>query len=405
MVGGPIHKYFVIRIPRTPPFLQCLEEMYSSESLDGEITFQREVILVNYFGGIPVSLIVKRRSDHFVAVRSSIMGYHYNSKGGCTMELLDSPSTTSTLCEFPQRETHWKDSEKGLADSSDDSSVVVKTPKSHTARNIGTLIGGFLAVAATGGTSNAVGLLQRYWEDHQLKDYSPRDIGWIAGTSICLSLFLPVLAGPIFDRFGHFWIFVAGILSFCGGILSVSFLDEAVPEHLCFSMLVLSWGVLCGMGNGLVGTATSGVVCRIFDKRRGLAAGIVSGGNSVGGIVWPMLLRDTLDRWGWKWAIKTVTGLALMLLIAGIVLIRDSPPEFVELEKPGKEKLRRTTSIKLCVQEGAACFKKATFIWMTLSLAIAQFVAMGIVGTLPSWGDEQGFDPSLLFNIVAVMNA
>jgi MFS family permease len=329
------------------------------------------------------------------------------------MDVPASPSSASTLCVSPSLESTWKDAEKGEKDleeihldgDSDDGSVLLKTPcRSHKLRDVGTLVGGFLGIAATGGMGNAVGLLQRHWEDHQLKDYSPRDVGWIAGTSICLSLFLPVLAGPIFDRYGHRWLLIAGTFSFCLGILLVSFFDEAVPERLCFSMLVLSWGVLCGMGNGLVNTATSGVVCRLFDKRRGLAAGIVSCGNSVGGKIWPMLLRDTLNRWGWKWAIKALAGLALILLLLSNLLVRDSPYRVVE-EKPKKMKIKRGTALKMCVQEGTACFKSGTFVWMTISLALAQFVIMGVVGTLPSWGDEQGYDTDLLFNFVAAMNA
>lgn len=334
----------------------------------------------------------------------------HDSKGNSAMAVSDSASTASTACESPRHEKQWGDSKKELENvdievaDSDSSSILTKRPKTSRARDIGTLIGGFLAITASGGTGNAVGLLQRYWEDHQLKHYSPRDVGWIAGTCICLSLFLPVLAGPIFDRYGHFWILAIGSSAFCAGMLAVSFLDETVPEHLCFALLVLSWGVLCGMGNGLVNTATFGVVCRIFDKRRGLAAGIVSGGNSIGGIVWPMLLRETLDRWGWKWSLKTVTMLNTVLLIAGVLLVRDSPYQSIEEEKPVKEKLRRTTALKICVQQGAACFKKGPFIWMTLSLALSQFVVMGVIGTLPSWGDEQGYDTDLLFNFVAVMN-
>lgn len=323
-------------------------------------------------------------------------------------------STVSTLAEPPRYSgpEPWEDPEKGIKHMHEDDSDTltsasieqIEEVKSCRFRDVGMLVGGFFSIAATGGIGNAVGLLQRYWEDHQLKDYSPRDVGWIAGTSICLSLVLPVLAGPVFDRYGHFWILVAGTVLFTAGIFSMSFLDQAVPEHLAFSMLVLCWGVLCGMGNGLVNTATSGVVCRLFDKRRGLAAGIVSGGNSVGGVVWPMLLRETLDNWGWRWAIKTMAGLALILLLLGCVLVR-APPRDVFEEKPGKEPMRVRTTLKICVREYGSCFTNASFVWMTLSLAVAQFVVMGIVGTLPSWGDEQGFDTDLLFNFVAVMNA
>lgn len=326
------------------------------------------------------------------------------------MAASDASSDTSTLCECQQPDDVWKDPEKSLKVLDDHIEVLqghsqrTKTLNRRTVRDLGTLLGGFLAISATGGIGNAVGLLQRYWEDNQLKHYSPRDVGWIAGTSLCLSIFIPVIAGPIFDRYGHFWILTVGTLVYSLGVLSMSFLDSHVSEHLAFSCLVLSYGVLCGMGNGLVAMAVSGVVCRIFDKRRGLASGIMSCGNSVGGIAWPMLLRGTLDRWGWSWAIKTMGGIAAILLLLGCVLVR-APPLDVPEEKPGIEKPRGCTALGRCVKEGAMCFAKPTFVWMTLSLAVAQFVVMGIVGTLPSWGDEQGFDYDLLFNFVAVMNA
>jgi MFS family permease len=350
------------------------------------------------------------RTDHIVINLGNTMGRPDDTRADGSMEASDSSSDTSTLYEPNRHDDIWEDQEKSLKTIDDNIELLQsqtqdrRTLNRCAVRDLGTLLGGFLAIAATGGIGNAVGLLQRYWEDNQLKHYSPRDVGWIAGTNLCLSIFVPVIAGPIFDRYGHFWILVIGTLLYALGILSMSILDSHLSEHLVFSCLVLTYGVLCGMGNGLVTMACSGVVCRIFDKRRGLAAGIMSCGNSVGGVGWPMLLRGTFDRWGWSWAIKTMGGIATILLLLGCVLVRAPPLEAVKA-KAGLEKPRCCTALGRCMKEGAMCFTKPTFVWMTLSLAVAQFVVMGIVGTLPSWGDEQGFDYDLLFNFVAVMNA
>lgn len=335
-----------------------------------------------------------------------------------------SPTSSTTLYYTPEdpakvAAARLEDVSKKVDDGSvkNENSVPVST--GCTPRDWATLIGGFLSIAATGGCNNAIGLLQRYWENHQLVDYTSRDIGWIAGTSICLSLFFPVLAGPVFDRYGHFWLLIVGTALFSSGLLAMSFIEkETMPmEGLVFGLLFLTWGILSGIGTGLISTAVSGVVCRRFDRRRGLACGIVSGGNSVGGVVWPMMLRDTLDRWGWKWAIKTAGCIALVLLIAGCVLIKAPVPVINEHgeEKGTTQKLEKTrvrmkkgarkAAVKKCFMEGLKCFTTYTFCFMTASLAVSQFIIMGVVGTLPRWGESQGFDKSLIFNFVAVMNA
>jgi MFS family permease len=284
-----------------------------------------------------------------------------------------------------------------------------------TVRDWLTVIGGFAAVTATGGSVTSIGLLQTHWVHHQLRAYSPRDVGWISGANICLTLFLPVLAGPVFDRHGHLWLLLPGSTLFVVGLFLMSFLDEgtAATPAVTFGALLLTWGVLCGAGNGLVSTAVSGVLCRRFNRRRGFACGLSSMGNSVGGIVWPLLLRETLSRWGWGWALRLLAGSSVALLVVGAVLISNSPghrrpsvatssassgEDDLEVEK------RLRSTLKDCLFDGVRCFCKVEFVLMTASLAIFQFIVMGIVGTLPSWGKLQGFDMPLLFNVVAVMN-
>ncbi|CAH0015015.1 unnamed protein product [Clonostachys rhizophaga] len=327
-----------------------------------------------------------------------------------------SSASLKTLCDASSAQQSWGDSEKGLSELEDEIRAIKQAERASTSTGSSlsdwtTLLGGFLSLVATGGIGNATGLVQTYWENNQLRDFSSRDIGWIAGTNICLSLFLPVLSGPVYDRYGPLWLMVGGSASFVVGVFVMSFLNSPELPQMTYGLLLLTWGIMGGAGNGLVATAVSGAVCQRFDKRRGLANGIASGGNSVGGVVWPMMLRETLNRWGWQWAVRLVGGIALVLVALGCVLVRP-PPQMVvtakreaEIKKAEGRKEAKAKVLKRCVVEGAECFKKADFVWMTTSLAIFQFTVMGVAGTLPSWGEGQGFDQTSLFNLVAVMNA
>lgn len=291
--------------------------------------------------------------------------------------------------------------------------------RKETIQDCMAVAGSFLLIMATGGAVNSVGLLQTHWETNQLKDYSPQAIGWISGVNLYLSLFLPVLAGPIFDRYGHIWLMAIGSIFFLLGIFLMSFFDNHSPPALTLGMMILSWGVLGGIGYGLVCTAVSGLLCLRFDRCRGLANGFSSLGNAIGGIMWPMMLRVTIESLGWAWSIRSISGLVFVLLAVGNGLVWDwskivpkkklepnpekATPETPIPEKPIPEK--PSASLGQCIREGVRCFRRGDFLWLTASLSIYQFVVMGVAGTLPSWGVASGFDRSLTFDIIAVVNA
>lgn len=337
------------------------------------------------------------------------------------MARMDPPSSSSS-----ERWPGWGDDEKkhSITDTIDiekgENGEELDARKERI-RDCMTVLGGFLSIMATGGAINSVGLLQTHWENNQLREYSPQTVGWIAGTNLFLSLFVPVLAGPVFDRYGHVWILAVGSSLFVVGLFIISFFDDHSPAPVTLGMMISSWGVLCGTGYGLIQTAVPGLICRRFDRRRGLANGFSSLGNSVGGVLWPMLLRVALERLGWSWSMRAIDGLALVMLAIGNVLVWGSgvpvvgtaakpEPESSDNEKNREEQVEEGKKPSLtwgqCIRNGARCFRKGDFVWMTASLAIFQFVVMGVAGTLPSWGQQQGFkDASLFFYVVAVVNA
>jgi MFS family permease len=263
-------------------------------------------------------------------------------------------------------------------------------------QNWRSVLGGFLSIAATLGMVTAMGLIQTHLENHQLRSYKPRDVGWIAASNIFLILSVPIVAGPLFDRFGHRWLLCLGGVLFVLGLLLTSCFDDEnstmFPPRVVLGVLLLSWGGLCGVGAGLVATTVTAAMNCWFDKRRGFACGSAFVGGSIGGVAWPLFLRRTFALWGWSWSLRIVAFIVLVLVVLGNILMK-APESFLagrEREKPQAVNMR--------------CLRQVDFLWLTLSLAVFQFVAMGIVGTLPSWAARMGFDRAIVFNVVSAMN-
>lgn len=78
------------------------------------------------------------------------------------------------------------------------------------------VLGSFCGQFAVFGIINSTGVFQEYFSTHQLKDYSPSQIGWIFSLSLFLTFFCGLPIGPIFDARGP------RLLIFCGSVLLVA---------------------------------------------------------------------------------------------------------------------------------------------------------------------------------------
>jgi len=78
------------------------------------------------------------------------------------------------------------------------------------------VIGSFCGSFSVFGIINSTAILLEYFSTHQLKDYSPSQIGWIFGLSLFLTFFCGAPIGPVFDSYGP------RALIFAGSILLVA---------------------------------------------------------------------------------------------------------------------------------------------------------------------------------------
>lgn len=101
--------------------------------------------------------------------------------------------------------------------------------------------------------------------------------------------------------------------------------------------LLLSYGIVVGLGCGLLYTATVTITCQYFDSRRGLALGLISTGSSVGLFIYAALQRMLIELYGLDGCLLIVGALALNILACGSLMRPLQAPDGPLPEKPALE--------------------------------------------------------------------
>lgn len=166
----------------------------------------------------------------------------------------------------------------------------------------------------------AFGVYQALYEDMINTPNTP-----FTGSSTALIGLVGILAIALMTMGGPFAMLWAKIYSpqlviSAGGIVfGVAFILASFSQHLW--QFALTQGVLAGVGTCLSYVPTTSVVPTWFDKRRGLAMGLMFAGTGVGGMIWPPVLRALINHVGFRNAMR-VSGCisALLVSIAGFAL-------------------------------------------------------------------------------------
>ena len=141
------------------------------------------------------------------------------------------------------------------------------------------------------------------------------DTGWSRATislavSIGLALFglMGPFAAALMQRFGVRRAMLAGLVLLSGS-MGLGALAHAPWQ------LVLSWGVVGGIGTGMLAMVLGvTVVNRWFDARRGAVLGALSASTATGQLLFLPLLAALSAQLGWRAAALTVAAVAALLL-------------------------------------------------------------------------------------------
>ncbi|KAJ6008251.1 hypothetical protein N7540_012227 [Penicillium herquei] len=243
------------------------------------------------------------------------------------------------------------------------------------------VFGSFMTLVCTYGVMGTVGVLQSYWETHQLKEYSSSSIGWISSLFTFFNLFLGVQVGPLFDRYGPRWIMLGGSMIYT---LSIFLLGSCKVYY----QFMLCLGVMGGISSACLSTPSMASLSHWFHDRRGTATGVAMVGASVGGIMFPLILKTTLSRLGWGWAVRIIGFIFIVFLGIGNLCVRSRFPS-----------KKRSGTIDL------QCFTDSRFIWITAGAFLTEIVLFAALGLIPTYAVVQGFDTGVGFYLLIVFNA
>jgi sugar phosphate permease len=152
------------------------------------------------------------------------------------------------------------------------------------------------------------------------------ELGWSRATisfAVSIGLLLYGLSGPaagwLMDRFGPKRLTLAGL-----AIIGTSTLAGATVTELW--QLNLFWGVLSGIGTGIVAPVLGATVAnRWFVERRGLVLGIFGAAASAGQLIAVPALMWLVVVTGWRQGTVLLAGAVMLVLLPVLLLMRDDP--------------------------------------------------------------------------------
>ncbi|KAI0761308.1 MFS general substrate transporter [Trametes elegans] len=237
-------------------------------------------------------------------------------------------------------------------------------------------------ICATFGFVNAWGIFQAYYEQYTLRTMSPSDIAWIGSVQYAL-VFMPGLAfGRLFDMgYLRLPVFLASAL-----LIACTFLTAECKE---FWQFLLCQGFGMGLASGTVFTAAAGVVTHWFRKKLGLALACMACGSSIGGTIFPIILKNLIERQSFQWTLRIMGFIvAAFLLVLNLTVARRLPPK----PDPGP-------FVNL------ALFKSAAYSVYSLGLFIGFLGLYTCLTYLSISGVLAGVDPDLSFYLLSIANA
>lgn len=257
------------------------------------------------------------------------------------------------------------------------------------------VLGSFLCGVTIFGLMDSVGVIESYVQHHQLSDTAVSTVSWIFSAFMFISMFLGAVSGPLYDAFGSRGLLLIGTIFVFVGIFTTGECHEVYQ-------FVLSFGVCLGIGTGFIMSPSVAAVSSWFGKsKRPFFLGIVQSGGSVGGVIFPVMLRSLFPMHGFKWSLRILAFLNLGIDLIGTYLAKDRLDEIHE--KTGN---KESKSIWARLKESfdPEPFKSIPFALQAVSLFMNEFADTIVLTYISSYAISQGVSERESFNMVTILN-
>ncbi|KAI0887626.1 MFS general substrate transporter [Annulohypoxylon maeteangense] len=244
------------------------------------------------------------------------------------------------------------------------------------------VLGGFMLFFNTWGILNAFGVFQTYYEGGAMFERSSSDISWIGSIQSFMVLLGGVFAGPIYDRGYLRHLLILGSFGIVFGHMMLSLCTQ-------YWEVVLAQGLCVGLGAGMLFVPCVSILPTYFSTKLGLAVGLASAGSSVGGVIYPIVLYQLLDKVGYAWSVRIMGFIALATLLIPISIMK------MRFKAPKARSLIDWTA-----------FRDVPYMFFTLTTFIGFMGLSILIFYISFYPQEQGLtDEALSFYMVPIFNA
>ena len=244
----------------------------------------------------------------------------------------------------------------------------------------------FVALLGAAGFRAAPGVLMLPLQD---------EFGWSRGTlslAVGVNLVLFGLTAPfaaaLMDRFGIRRVTTCALLLISLGSGLSIFVRESWQ-------LLLTWGVLIGLGTGSMALVFAATVAqRWFVKRRGLVTGILTAGSATGQLIFLPVVAGVAQSAGWRVASLVIAAAALAVVPLVLLVMRDHPADrgvsAYGADEPAHSPVLESDQVDVAAQPGAGraavdalreAARTRTFWALVAGFAICGATTNGLIGT------------------------
>ena len=200
------------------------------------------------------------------------------------------------------------------------------------------------------------------------------------------------LMGRVLDRYGMGPpALVAALMIPCGAILLSRF-DAAWQLYLIY-------GAMIGFfGTGALAAPAMANIARWYSRRRGMAVGMVAGGQALAGILWPPIFTLVMEAHGWR-TMALAFGIVALVFLPPLAFVLRRRPQFT----PGSAAARARGDPRPAARPGSLVSVGA--LQYSLCAAIVGCcVAMGLpLGHLVSYVTDLGHAPASAAGVLSLM--
>jgi oxalate/formate antiporter len=193
---------------------------------------------------------------------------------------------------------------------------------------------------------------------------------------IVLQTFFSPFQGWLIEKFGPKLLIATGCaLTGLGWVLAA--------QATSLATLYLTYGVLAGLGTGIVYVGVVGLMVRWFPDRRGFAAGMVAAGYGMGAIVTNASIIDSLAAAGYQ------ATLVKFGLILGVAMGLKPPPA-------------ATTGDEGAGESTAAMLKSPVFWLMFVMMTLMSTTGLMVTSQIATFANDYGITKVAVFGIAAM---